>query len=68
MRKDKGSWNGEAAVPAYRGTPLQEAARNLATQCRRYIADRANENDVENAIQVWRHLSPLPTPPVGETQ
>lgn len=58
-RNDKGNWNGAPAVPTYRGNEKQESARYLATVCRRFLADRASEKDVNEAIAVWQHFNIL---------
>lgn len=35
-------------------SPLIEAARHLQNTARRFIAERASERDMEEAIEIWR--------------
>ena len=48
------STTGEAAVPYYRGTPLQEAVKHLRLTCTRYLADRASLEDIDEAMAMVR--------------
>lgn len=48
------STTGEAAVPYYRGTVTQEAAKHLRLTCTRYLADRASFADIERAMDEMR--------------
>lgn len=48
------STTGEAAVPYYRGTDAQEAAKHLRLTVTRFLADRANFSEIEEAMDILR--------------
>src|SRR5689334_23176197 len=48
------STTGEPKVPYYRGTPTQEAAKYLRLTVTRYLNDRANFSEIEEAMDMLR--------------
>ena len=54
MGKKRDTFTGQPTVPRYFGTGQIEVAKHLMSVCRRFIADRANVDDVNKAIEIWR--------------
>lgn len=57
MARNKGSWNGEPAVPYYPKTKDIEAAKLLQSVAKRYAAEKANKGDVEEAVKAWHNAT-----------
>lgn len=51
------STTGEAKVPYYRGSERVEAAKHLRLTVTRYLADRANLTEVEEAMDMLRNVA-----------
>lgn len=57
MRSNAGrSTTGEAKVPYYRGSDKIEAAKHLRLTVTRYLAERANFSEVEEAMDLLRDV------------
>lgn len=52
-RRDKGSWNGEPAVPVQPTTPIKMAAQYLRLVAGRFLKDNASKADVDEAVREW---------------
>ena len=48
------STTGSAAVPYYVRIPTEEAARHLRLTVTRYLAERANIGDIEEAMEILK--------------
>lgn len=48
------STTGGAAVPYYVESPIREAAKHLRLTAGRFLAERASEREVDEAIQIWQ--------------
>ena len=48
------STTGRPKTPYYRQTDAKEAAKYLALVARRFVQDRANANEVNEAIKMWQ--------------
>lgn len=59
MAKQKHSRTGGPAVPYYYSGAHMEAARHLRLTVTRYIADRANLAEVEEAMAMLRAAAPV---------
>jgi hypothetical protein len=54
-RKNSGrSTTGEAVVPYFPGTPIQEAAKHLRLTATRFLAERASLAEVHQAISFFQ--------------
>lgn len=51
------STTGEAAVPYYRGTEVQEAVKHLRLTATRFLSDRASLTDIEQAMVLLRQAA-----------
>jgi hypothetical protein len=47
------STTGKAAVPYYAGSPQREAAKHLRLTVSRFLAERASESEVDEAVRMW---------------
>ncbi len=70
MSRKRDTYSSDPA-PYYRGTPAQEAAKHLSNVARRFAQEKANANDVDAAIQLWREATyqvASASPPTGESR
>ena len=51
------STTGEAKVPYYRGSDRMEAAKHLRLTVTRYLTDRANFGEIEEAMEMLRNVA-----------
>lgn len=59
MSASRDTWTKDPAA-YHRQSEAKEAAKFLANQCRRFLAEKANTQDVEDGIAIWRAANPKP--------